>query len=324
MLRYWPVRKRAGHLVSMALSARLALVTLVIGCSPRVIDAVIADETCCTDGGGGDVKEAATPASDVSDAPVRHLIHRYSFAGLFGETSVKDTGVMGGANANIYNASLSGTGFVALPGGLNTTQTPAYVDLPNFLISRLQQATLEIWVSWTGTGGEWQRVFDFGEDISGADLDAAPRIMDPNDHTRDGRSYLYMTPMSGAAATPPSVLRLAYLKPEDAVPRMSGVTTREPEISDTQALATGLRQIDVTIDGQSMSLFVQGTPVGRTQLTGTLADIYDVNCWLGRSQYPADPLFAGNIHDFRIYDAALTPDQIRRNGSAGAGQPAVE
>jgi hypothetical protein len=58
-------------------------------------------------------------------------------------------------------------------------------------------------------------------------------------------------------------------------------------------------------------------------VVGSLADIYDVNCWLGRSQFPADPLFAGTFYDFRVYSRALSDDEISRNNLLGSDMVAV-
>jgi hypothetical protein len=313
----------------MASYARLAVSVILAGCSPRVIDAVVADETCCADGGRDGAREAGVDAepANISDATgTKLLVHRYSFAGPAGVTAVKDTGFAGGGDALIYNAQLSGADYLELPGGL-ATLIPAYVDLPNFLISKLDRVTLEIWVAWDGpidasSQDDWQRIFDFGEDFSGADLDAAPRP-NPGNRSRDGRSYLYLTPMSADAAG--SNLRVAYLKPEDMVPRQPEVTFRETQVSAALPLAVGgLQQIDVTIDGQ-MSLYLGGARIGQPQLLpGTLADIYDINCWLGRSQFPVDPIFRGRIYEFRVYNKALTPEEIAKNASRGYAMPGVE
>ena len=296
----------------------------VCACSPRVIDAVVevgAGDAGPTDGstGGGGKPPSDVQAGDGFEAgPKPLLLHRYSFAGGAGQVVVPDL-VAGGASATIYNAALSGAGYVQLPGGgAAGSAPPAYVDLPNFLVSRLTDVTIEAWVNWDGVGNAWQRVFDFGEDFSGADLDAAPRP-DPADQSRDGRSYLYLTP-----ADIDGVLRVAYFKPEDAVPRPRGVTTRETAIHSTQALPVGLRSIDVTIQGTTMSLYLGGVFVGNATLPGQLADIYDVNCWLGRSQFPADPTFGGRFYDFRIYGVALTPQQIAANAQLGAATPAIQ
>ena len=42
-------------------------------------------------------------------------------------------------------------------------------------------------------------------------------------------------------------------------------------------------------------------------------------CYIGRSQFAADPLFKGNIDDFRIYSFALSAEDIAL--VAGGNQP---
>jgi hypothetical protein len=45
--------------------------------------------------------------------------------------------------------------------------------------------------------------------------------------------------------------------------------------------------------------------------------VYDINDWLGRSQFPADDGFTGTFLEFRIYAVALTAAQIRASHDAG-------
>jgi hypothetical protein len=328
MLGLWSILVRAHHFASMRLFAASAFFFSICGCSPRVIDALAADETSdAADGGGGAMPIPDARADDAVEAASNLLAHRYSFFnGPAGATRIPDSASPGAENAVIYNAQLT-AGFLQLPGGvggLQPTTNPAYVDLPNFLLSRLDEATIEVWVSWAGNTGEpWQRIFDFGEDFSGADLDASARFADPTDHTRDGRSYLYLTPMDIVPGGSTGVLRAAYLKPENSVPRLSNVTAREIEVSLTTPLPISLHQIVVTVSS-SLAMYFDGVSVGTQSLAGgSLADIYDVNCWLGRSQFPADPLFQGNIYEFRIYRAALNAGQVAANFRSGFASPAV-
>jgi hypothetical protein len=48
-----------------------------------------------------------------------------------------------------------------------------------------------------------------------------------------------------------------------------------------------------------------------------LSYIYDINDWLGRSQFPADDGFTGAFLEFRIYSVALTAAQIQASKDAG-------
>jgi hypothetical protein len=40
------------------------------------------------------------------------------------------------------------------------------------------------------------------------------------------------------------------------------------------------------------------------------------NNWIGRSQFP-DPFFKGSFDEFRIYNKALTPEEVDANFKAG-------
>jgi len=69
--------------------------------------------------------------------------------------------------------------------------------------------------------------------------------------------------------------------------------------------------------GGKLILYMDGAAVGEQAFTGKLASINDVNAWLGRSQYNVDPEMTGTFHDFRIYEAALTPLQIATSFAGG-------
>jgi hypothetical protein len=79
--------------------------------------------------------------------------------------------------------------------------------------------------------------------------------------------------------------------------------------------------VGVVIDARAhrMSLFVNGAIAGATALVqdDPLSYIYDINDWLGRSQFPADDGFSGSFLEFRIYSVALTAAQIRSSYDAG-------
>jgi hypothetical protein len=45
--------------------------------------------------------------------------------------------------------------------------------------------------------------------------------------------------------------------------------------------------------------------------------VYDVNNWLGRSQFLADPGFEGSFTEFRIYGSALSASEVAASFAAG-------
>lgn len=92
-------------------------------------------------------------ASDVLCKELRRqLVHRYSFDGS--GTTARDT--VSGADGNVVETELDGTGRLKLDGG------GAHVQLPSGIISALDSATFEMWVLWEG-GDTNQRLFNFGK-----------------------------------------------------------------------------------------------------------------------------------------------------------------
>jgi hypothetical protein len=221
------------------------------------------------------------------------LVHRYDFEG----TGTVVTDRVGTAHGSIKGgATLSqvgGKGAVALGGG----SAGAYVDLPNGLVSALTNATIEAWVTWGGGDG-WQRIFDFGDSTNAT----------PEDNPANGKSYLFLTPSTAATG---GVMRAVYSLD-------GGAAAAETRV-EAAVMAQALTQVALVVDaaGGKLILYVDGASVGEQDFAGELASINDVNVWLGRSQYSADPEMTGTFHDFRVYEAALTPLQIATSFAGG-------
>jgi hypothetical protein len=223
------------------------------------------------------------------------LVHRYDFEGS--GTTVSDRvgtahGVLkGGATLS----AVDGKGAVVLGGG---TMGP-YVDLPNGLVSALTNATLEAWVTWAG-GNAWQRIFDFGDSTNAT----------PEDNPANGKSYLFLTPMTDAASG--GVMRAVYSL-------TGGAAAAETRLEGVEPMPQALTQVALVVDSDNdlLVLYVDGAKASEQAFTGVLSSINDVNAWLGRSQYNADPELTGTLHDFRIYNAALTPLQIATSFAGG-------
>lgn len=223
------------------------------------------------------------------------LVHRYDFEGtgtaVIDRVGSADGVVKGGATLS----QVGGKGVVVLAGGA----TGSYVDLPNKLLSALTNATLEAWVTWGG-GAAWQRVFDFGDSSSAT----------PEDNPANGKSYLFLTPATDDAGG--GAMRAVYSL-------SGGAAAAETRVDATTALPQTLTHVALVVDtkGGNLLLYVNGAATGTQAFSGALASINDVNVWLGRSQYEADPELTGTFHDFRVYDAALTPLQIATSFAGG-------
>jgi hypothetical protein len=129
----------------------------------------------------------------------------------------------------------------------------------------------------------------------------------PEDNPTTGKSYLFLTPQVGGG-TMRAVYSLA-----------GGSVDVETRLIGSIALPAALAHVALVVDaaGEELVLYVDGENVGSQAFTGALSSINDVNVWLGRSQYDADPELNGTIHEFRVYSAALTAKQIATSFAGG-------
>ena len=224
------------------------------------------------------------------------LAHRYKFDGS-GTVAADSIGGTSG-DATVVGAQLSGTGTVVLAGGA----TDQYVKLPANLISALgDNATFEVWVTWPGTGGDWQRVFDFGTSDAGAGLRGA------------AAGTIFLTPRAGGSG-----LRTAISPSNFTQEDVAGIDTPLP--------TNAITHVAVVLDGagKKLSLYRDGVVQGggaTIRPETNLRLLNDLNNWLGRSQYAGDESLTGTIHDFRIYSRALTAGEISASFTAGPDAP---
>lgn len=214
------------------------------------------------------------------------LRHRYSFDDT--GSTVSDSA--GAAAGKLVNGSQT-LGSARLAGGTSDQ----YVQLPTGMLSRLSNATVEAWVLWRG-GAAWQRIFDFGDnDAQSVGLQG-----------RSGLSYLFLTPQASSGR-----LRVAY---------SNGRAGGQVFVDGSTVLPTGsVTHVAVVVSATAsrLSLYMNGAPVAQTTLTSPLSAVRDVNAWLGRSQYQADPELAGELHELRIYGSARTSAQLRASYDKG-------
>lgn len=209
------------------------------------------------------------------------LVHRYSFTN-------NATDSVGNAHGTLLNGATVSGGNVLLSGG-------GYVSLPiGSTIGSLTGSTFESWVTWETFQPPWSRIFDFGSG-PGVNMFLTPR----NDRLDGGP----------AIGTP----RFAVTA--------GGFSTEQQSTSANPFPVGSETHVAVTINASDHvgSLYINGTlAAANINLTLTPSSLGNTtNNWLGRSQYPVDPFFAGSINEFRIYDSALSATQIANNFSAG-------
>jgi len=180
-----------------------------------------------------------------------------------------------------------------LGGALKLDGTDDYVALPiGSLVSSLTSSTLALWVNWSGQGGAWQRIVDFGSSTA---------------------NYLYVCPQDGGGLLHVAITANTGIWTDITVPTAGG-------------LPTGWHHLALAIDGKAknMKIFLDGRVVANAATEYVLSDLGNTTQnWLGRSEY-ADPYFNGVLDDFRIYNEALSAaqiDKIVRGIMAPASKP---
>lgn len=143
-------------------------------------------------------------------------------------------------------------------------------------VGNLSEMTIAMWVNINNTNS-WQRILDFG---NGTD------------------QYFFLTPSNG------NEMRLVLKNGGD-----------EQILSTTKA-TTGWHYIAVTLAPEAVTLYVDGKATTSTSITLRPSDFHPKRNYIGRSQFIADPFFVGYIDDLRIYNYALSADEVEtiRNG----------
>jgi hypothetical protein len=166
-------------------------------------------------------------------------------------------------------------------GGLAFDGNGDYVELPiSPLLSSLTNSTFATWVDFSNQGGSWQRIFDFGIDTT---------------------YNMFLTPRTDTAGPMRFAITITSYNDED-------------QTTAPRTLPSGWHHVAVTLDANNNthSLYLDGELVAQNtnaRYTPSSLGVTTQN-WLGRSQYTADAYFNGSLDDFRIYNRALTADQV--------------
>lgn len=156
-------------------------------------------------------------------------------------------------------------------GAITLNGANSFVQLPATLANQ-QEITVATWVYWNG-GSSWQRIFDFGNGEN---------------------ENMFLSPSSGSSQLLFSI-------------KNGGV---EQSIN-APALSSGVwSHVAVTLSATGASMYVNGKQVAESNaITISPLDFKPVLNYIGRSQF-SDPLLNGRVDDFRVYNYALTADEI--------------
>ena len=147
-----------------------------------------------------------------------------------------------------------------------------FVQLPTS-VGDMKEMTICCWLKGSSSGS-WARVFDFGSDT---------------DH------YMFLTTNSG------SDMRFVMKNGGD-----------EQILSAKKLSSSTWKHLCISIGSDAVVMYVDGEEVARTtDITIRPSDIRPALCYIGRSQYAADPLLKGYLDDLRIYNYALTGEEVQ-------------
>lgn len=156
---------------------------------------------------------------------------------------------------------------------LGGSKVTDYMRLP-YQVADMPEMTISLWALWKNSGSKWARLFDFG---NGTD------------------QYMYLTPNSGSG------MRFAIKNGGD-----EEVVSYRTMMADNKWV-----HVAVTIGNERVALYVNGKLVGENNMVTIVpSDFHPTLNYIGRSQFVRDPRFQGSIDDIRIYNYALTEDEI--------------
>jgi fibronectin type 3 domain-containing protein len=173
------------------------------------------------------------------------------------------------------------TGVTWVPGNFNSAlrfdaTASSYATLPTGAVSTLTDFTISAWVK-VDTLTTQGRIFDFGTGTT---------------------NYMFLTP-KGSTGFPRFGIRSA--------------TVAEQNITAATAIQTGVwTHLAVTQSGKTGILYINGVEAARNSnmtLNPSLLGSTTQN-YIGKSQWPADPILNGAVDEFRIYNRALTATEI--------------
>ena len=184
----------------------------------------------------------------------------------------------GAADAsNVFPGSLQGGASIQVDASrgsvLNLSGSSQYVSFPR---GAGAAQSISGWVKWRG-GNAWQRVFDFGSGTG---------------------AWFFFTPKAGSGFPQCAITsdRLSY--------------TRTLEFTDPFPTNTWVH-VAIVMDGRQAIAYFNGRAVAVNDSLNLLpSDVPHTNVWLGRSQWPQDAYFNGQLDSWRLSSFALLADEV--------------
>lgn len=249
----------------------LATSAAVASCAPPASSSGCDGSACGGSGGGAG---NALDATAGTGGGLPGLVADYEFEEGMGSVALDSSG-------NFNNAGLVGQVTWGAMGhaGMDTSFGGGYIILPPGILDQARAFSFVAWVKLR-TDRVWQRIFDFGANTT---------------------TYLFLTPHSADGTF------------RFAITRNGPNNGNEQRLDGPMPLPTGVwEHVAVVLTGASGTLYLNGQIVATdTGVTLRPVDVTMGNEWFGRSEFnPPDPFFDGEIDQVRIYDRALSGDEV--------------
>ncbi len=223
------------------------------------------------------------------DALASHLVLSYDFEQDQVDGSTVDDLSSRGLDGTIENVAQAefveghdGGRALSLRGGAWYDSSTPYVSIPNGLFDGMTQTTVSTWAKWDG-GGTFQPLYQLGP-AEGRTLSFVPAWTD-GDKAR------------------------AWVVPTTSGPVEASVSAAQTLQQDTWVNLT------TTLDGQTMSFYINGILVGTSAAPVDLSRLVDSAAdgsgFIGKSYTSWFPYYAGDIDDFRVWDVAFSEAHVR-------------
>ena len=234
-------------------------------------------------------------ATAFSASSATNLIHRYSFNEPALSTTVIDS--IRGSNGVARVLSTTAGSVPTFDGAQVTLDgVGGYIDLPNRMLAGLTNVSFEFWTTYN-SGGTWARLLDFGTSNVGEDTNGTVAVGTP------ASNYVFICFEPG---------------PRFAITPQSNGQENQVNSGTPVAQGSGEHHFVVTYGpARTPSIYLDGNFVGSGNFGTPLSGITnDVNCWLGRSQWP-DPFYGGSYNEFRMHGTQLGQLEVLASRAAG-------
>jgi len=204
-----------------------------------------------------------------------------------------------------------------IPGGTTgnaaANSISAYIDLPNGIISSHTNITIEIWATPL-SAPNWARILDFGRPTQAGDGLGAPGEYTgtPGSAAPGTTSSSDDIMLSADVGTDITQQRFEAKLNGTAVTLDAGLATAvgvQHHYAITFADGTGA----AGSAGGRWQWYRDGDAIAFLDVSNHLADIEDVNNWLGRSMWSGDNMANNDYAEVRISDTALSRNQVVAN-----------